>query len=103
MEGRSRISDDVLGAYAADAACEVPGVRGLVEGGLPRHRGVKVAVEDGTVRVELHLALEWGAKLAAVGTAVQTRVADYLDSMADMRPERVDVVIDEVGAPPATA
>jgi uncharacterized alkaline shock family protein YloU len=102
MEGRARISDDVLGAYAADAALEVGGVRRLVEGaGLPRHRGVKVVDDGGAVTVELHLALDWGMSLPAVARAVQGRVADYLDRMADMRPRTVEVVVGEVGPPPA--
>ena len=33
MDGQSTISADVLGSYAADAAREVPGVHGIVEGG----------------------------------------------------------------------
>jgi uncharacterized alkaline shock family protein YloU len=32
-----------------------------------------------------------------VGPAVQERVGDYLTRMADLRPVRVDVVVDEVG------
>jgi uncharacterized alkaline shock family protein YloU len=101
MEGHASISSDVLASYAADAAREVPGVTGVVESPLHRHRGVRVASEDGVVSVELHLAVEWGVSVPEVGGAVQARVSEYLSRMADVVPATVDVVVDEVGAPPA--
>jgi uncharacterized alkaline shock family protein YloU len=98
MEGHASISPEVIARYARDAALEVEGVERLVEGHLPRHRGVRIATaDDGTVRIELHLALAWGAAFSDVGRAVQERVAGYLARMADLRLGRVDVVVDEVG------
>jgi len=91
VEGHSVISTDVLARYAADAAREVEGVHGLVG----RNDGVKVAREEGRVGVELHLELEWGANAGTVGAAVQAHVADCLARMADVRPDTVDVVVDE--------
>lgn len=95
MEGHAVISADVLASYAADAALEVAGVHGLVGSALHRHEGVKVSREDGRVTVELHLALDWGAGAGAVGGKVQAHVADCLVRMADVRPDSVDVVVDE--------
>ena len=89
------ISPDILASYAADAAREVAGVSGLVGSSLHRHDGVRVTREEGRVGVELHLALAWGASAEGVGTRVQSAVADYLARMADVRPDVVDVVIDE--------
>jgi len=91
------ISSDILASYAADAAREVDGVRGLVESAIPRHKGVRISEEDGRVRVELHLAVEWGASVPAVGREVQQRVAAYLARMAKVEPESVDVIVDEIG------
>ena len=85
------ISPEVLARYAADAAREVGGVHGLVG----RNDGVRVSREGGRVAVELHLALEWGANAATVGPAVQEHVAECLVRMADVRPDSVDVVVDE--------
>ena len=85
------ISPDVLARYAADAAREVQGVHGLVG----RHDGVKVTREESRVGVELHLELEWGANAGTVGAAVQAHVADCLARMADVRPDTVDVIVDE--------
>ena len=100
MEGHATISADVLGSYAADAAREVAGVHGIVEGGLHRHRGVRVEERDGTIAVELHVSLESGANLEEVGRALQERVGDYLARMANVTPGAVDVVVAEIGPPP---
>ena len=98
MEGHASISADVLARYAADAALEVEGVRGLVESHLPRHRPVRITTgDDGRVSVELHLALEWGTAFAPVGSEVQGRVAEYLARMTDLKPARVHVVVDQAG------
>ena len=93
-EGQASISTEILARYAADAAGEVEGVRSPAG-----RRGVKVGEEDGAVRVELHLAVDWGASIPAVGRTVQGRVREYLGRMADVEPEVVDVTIDEVGSP----
>ncbi len=94
MDGHSVISPDVLARYAADAAREVPGVRDLVESPLHR-RGVKIAGDE----VEVHVQLDWGATIPDVAVAVQERVADYLVRMADVRPAKVHVVVDEIARP----
>jgi len=93
------ISSDILASYAADAALEVEGVRGLVESTLHRHKGVRVLEEDGRVRVELHLAIEWGVSIPDVGRKVQRGVSAYLARMASVALESVDVIVDEIGPP----
>ena len=91
-EGQASISTDILARYAGDAAKEVEGVRSIAG-----RRGVRIEEADGGVRVELHLAVDWGAPLPQVGRLVQTRVREYLGRMADVRPAVVDVVVEEVG------
>ncbi len=88
-----QVSPDVVARYAADAAREVEGVIGVVEG---VRKGVRV--EDGG-QVELHLSVRFGVSIPEVGAAVQQRVADYLERMTDIRPASVDVVVDEVDGP----
>jgi uncharacterized alkaline shock family protein YloU len=97
MTGRASISSEVLARYAADAAREIAGVRGLVASQLHRHRGVRVSGEDGAVTIELHLDVDWGTELPALGREVQRHVLDYLERMAGSRPAAVNVVIDAVG------
>ena len=96
MEGHASISQEILASYAADAAREVPGVRGLVERPLGRG-GVRVGGDDGSLSFELHLAVDWGASIPELGRAVQERVREYVGRMTDLRVESVDVVVDDVG------
>ncbi|HXH96120.1 MAG TPA: Asp23/Gls24 family envelope stress response protein [Gaiellaceae bacterium] len=100
MAGEASISSDILARYAADAAREVPGVRGLSESPIPGRRGVRIGGSNGEVRVELHLAVDWGTSIPELGRDVQQRVRDYLQRMADIEPAVVDVVVDEVGPRP---
>jgi uncharacterized alkaline shock family protein YloU len=97
LNEHATISSDILARYAADAAQEVDGVRALVESHLPRHRAVRISEEDGRLSVEVHVAVEWGAPIPAVGREVQQRIAEYLQRMAHVRPAAIDVVVDEVG------
>jgi uncharacterized alkaline shock family protein YloU len=94
MEGHASIATDVLSRYAADAARQVPGVKGLAG-----RRGVRLDSDDGRLSVELHLAVDWGASIPDVGRAVQQNVREYLARMADVEPAAVDIVVDEIGPP----
>jgi len=91
MAGQASISSDILARYAGDAAREVDGVRDV------RKRGVKVSGSNGAVRVEVHVNVDWGASIPALGREVQTRVREYLLRMADVEQATVDVVVEEVG------
>ena len=97
--GRASISSEILASYAADAALEVKGVRGLVESHLPRHRGVRVSEEDGAVRLQLRVEVDWGASIPDVGSELQRHVRDYLGRMADVELAGIDVVVDDIGSP----
>ncbi|MDX6508696.1 MAG: hypothetical protein QOG81_448 [Gaiellaceae bacterium] len=96
MEGHAGIGSEILARYAGDAAREVPGVRGLVESTLHRHRGVRVTSEEGRVSIELHLEADWGASIPELGRGVQRRVREYLARMTDVDLVAVDVTIDEI-------
>jgi uncharacterized alkaline shock family protein YloU len=87
--GQSVISTDGVARYAADAAREVDGVTGIVEG---VRKGIRV---DGG-EIVLHGSLRWGVSIPAVGAAVQVGVADYLERMTDARPAAVNVVVEEI-------
>jgi len=97
VDGQASISSEVLARYAADAALEIDGVRGLVASQLHRHRGVRVSGEDGSVTIELHLDVDWGTRLPELGQEVQRHVLEYLERMAGTRPAAINVVIDVIG------
>jgi uncharacterized alkaline shock family protein YloU len=97
VPGEASISSDVLARYAADAAREVEGVRGLVASQLHRHRGVRVLNDETRTTIELHLDVEWSASITDLGRSVQARVGEYLERMAGARPAAVNVVVDAIG------
>jgi uncharacterized alkaline shock family protein YloU len=88
-DGQASISTEILARRVARVPREVEGVRGLAG-----RRAARVH-DDG--RVELHLAVAWGASIPAVGRRVQERVREYLRHMADLEPAEVDVIVDEIG------
>ena len=95
MEGHAVISPEVLASYAADAARQVDGVHALI-GGPRRHRGVRVAEDDGTMSVELQVAVEWGSLAPDVAAEVQRRVGENLRRTARLQSVSVDVVVGSV-------
>jgi uncharacterized alkaline shock family protein YloU len=93
----ARISRDVLARYAADAARDVEGVRRLVPDRLRRHTGVRVT-DDDEVTIEVHLGVEAGVSIPALGRDLQQKIADYLERMTGTTPSTVDVVVHEIGS-----
>jgi uncharacterized alkaline shock family protein YloU len=89
------ISNEVLARYAGDAALEVEGVSGLTRD------AAESSAADGTIDIDLHVELAWGAGAEGVAGQVQQRVAEYIEGMANVQVRSVDVVVERVGAPPA--
>jgi uncharacterized alkaline shock family protein YloU len=94
MDGNAQINADVLARYAADAARDVAGVRGL-----DGKRAVRVSAPDGRVVVDLHVGVAWGTSIPDAGRAVQRSVTDYLQRMADVEAPTVNVLVDEIDDP----
>lgn len=90
------ISSDVLARYAGDAALEVEGVSGLARDAAEVTRDA-----GGSVDVDVHVELVWGAAAETVARGVQERVSEYVERMANVRVGSVDVLVEAVGAPPA--
>ena len=103
----AHISHAVIATYAAAAAVEVPGVRGIAGPGEPEReidperapKGVRVSGDGRRVDLELHLVTEWGASIPEVADQVGSQVRRYLASMIQLEPTDVAVVVDEVAAP----
>ena len=96
MPHDASISTDIIARYAADAAREVEGVRGVAASHIPGRQGVRVEGKNGAVRIEVHVVAEWGASIPGLGARVQARVREYLSGMADVEPATVDVVVDAI-------
>jgi uncharacterized alkaline shock family protein YloU len=106
----AHISHAVIATYAAAAAQDVAGVRGLVGGhfgGLERRtdpdraaKGVRVSSDGDGVDVELHVVTDWGASIPAVATQLERQVRAYLASMLDLEPRSVSVLIEDIAPQP---
>jgi uncharacterized alkaline shock family protein YloU len=102
----AHISHAVIATYAAAAAREVAGVRGISDGHLGllerraepdrAPRGVRVLADGDDIALELHVVAEWGARLPDVAAALQRSVREYLAAMIELDVRQVAVVIDDV-------
>ena len=98
--GTVRIADDVVSTIIAYAAKEVEGVAGLAGNGFLKKAGmkrpamgVKVEMENGNVKADLSLTMEYGYNIPATCSKVQTRVRQAVESMTGLRVEDVNVRI----------
>jgi uncharacterized alkaline shock family protein YloU len=67
--------------------------------GLAGRRPARISEAGGSVTVEVHLDVEWGASIPELGRHVQERVRSYLERMTELDLAAVNVVIDEIGWP----
>jgi uncharacterized alkaline shock family protein YloU len=89
--GSVRLSEVALTEIVRRAVSSVDGAR-LRKG----RRRLGVEFENGRVRAELQLAVEYGRILPEVSATVQERVADALTRMCDVEVEAVDVTVEEL-------
>ena len=74
---------------------------GLAESPMHRDRPIEISGSSDATGITVHVQLEWGGSAADVSREVQRRVAEYLERMAKLTIAPVDVVIADVGPPPA--
>lgn len=69
-----------------------------VEGARVRRprRKIAIVVDQGHVRVDLELAVEYGKVLPEVARDVQREVADALGRMCDFTVDAIDVAVEEL-------
>ncbi|MCR3956723.1 MAG: Asp23/Gls24 family envelope stress response protein [Gudongella sp.] len=104
--GSIQISNEVIATIAGTAAMEVEGVVGMssnLAGGISEllgkknpGKGVKVDIREKEVTVEMHLTLEYGAKLNDVGFKVQEETKKAIETMTDLRVKAVNVHIEGI-------
>ena len=102
------ISGEVFTNIAGDAATRCFGVKGMVgkakEGGLitlrreSMSRGVSVSFDDGdgTVSVALHIAVDQGVNLAALGRSITGEVSYKVAQSTGVKVKNVDVYVDSI-------
>lgn len=101
-----RIADDVVASIAGIAAIEVEGVSRLT-GNMSKDlvsklgkknlaNGVKVAINDGNVNVDVSLELEYGNSVKKVSEEVQVKVAQAVESMTGLQVKQVNVMVSSI-------
>lgn len=105
--GEIIISEEVVAIIAGLAATEVEGVDSMA-GNITKElvarlgmsylsRGVKVSVENNTVRADLALILKYGYEIPEVSKKVQEKVKSAIETMTGLTVEEVNVTIAGIG------
>ena len=105
--GSIHISEDVLAVTAAAAALEVEGVGGLpanlgsdiaerLAGRKNLSKGVRVAVNEERVTVEISVLVRYGSSVQKAARAVQDAVANAIESTSGLSVEAVNVHVNGV-------
>ncbi|MDO4518856.1 MAG: Asp23/Gls24 family envelope stress response protein [Eubacteriales bacterium] len=101
--GNVHISDEVVAVIAGLAATEVDGIASM--GGNITYdlvsklgmkslsKGVKVAVENGKVTVDLTLNIDYGKNLIQTGKKVQEKVKSSIETMTGLEVANVNINI----------
>ncbi|MEY4480051.1 MAG: hypothetical protein RLZZ267_729 [Bacillota bacterium] len=107
--GSIQISPEVIGAIAALAAIEVPGVAGMsggFTGGIAQllgrknlSKGVKVEVGETQTAVTVSIIISYGERVPEVCFEVQRIVKQAVENMAGLTVVEVNVVVEGVQFP----
>ncbi len=102
-----KISDDVVQIIAGIAAGEVDGVHAMgnsIAGGIaellggkkPVSRGVKVAMTEETVTIDVHVVVRYGVRIPDVAWNIQEKVKDAVETMTGLEVLKVNIHIDGI-------
>lgn len=107
--GTVRIADDVVAMIAGYTAKDVDGVADMAgsntsgflrSAGYRRPvKGVRVEVNDGNVRVDLAVIMEYGYNIPATSSRVQARVKQAIENMTGLTVQDVNVRIAGIHMP----
>lgn len=104
-----KIANDVIGVIAAIAAMDVEGISGL-SGGLVSGiseklgksgigRGVRVEVEEQSVKLDLFIIVQYGAKIPDVAVRTQSVVKRDVQTMTGLTVTGVNIHVQGVAFP----
>ncbi len=105
--GEIRISSEVVSVIASNAAMEVEGVANL-GGGLAGNisqvlgrknpfKGIKVEVtENRDVNIDLHIIVEYGARIPDVAWKLQERIKHNVEQMTGLHVEEINIHVQGV-------
>ena len=105
-ESGIKIADDVVAVIAGKAASEVSGVFGMAggfAGGITEvfgkknfSKGIKVDVEEKSVKIDVNIIVEYGARIPDVAFEIQNRVKKAVEAMTGLNVSSVNVHVQGV-------
>ena len=105
-ESGIKIADDVVSVIAGKAASEVSGVFGMsggFAGGITEvfgkknfSKGIKVDVQENSVKIDVNIIVEYGARIPDVAFEIQNRVKKAVESMTGLDVLEVNVHVQGV-------
>ncbi len=103
--GQVSITEQVIASIAGIAALEIEGVAGLWGNvadrlkallGDERHGVLAQLGEEGSVRLTLHVAIQYGYPIRQVASRLQKRVKEEVENMTGLRVSGVDVYVQDL-------
>ena len=104
--GSINFANDVIATIAGLAATEIEGIAGMsggLMGGIAEMlgrknltKGVKVEVEEGAVKVDLYVIVDYGIEIHKVCERVQENVKKALETMTGLNIEQINVNVQGV-------
>ena len=102
-----KISDDVVEVIAGVAVSEVAGVAGMAggfAGGISEvfsgkknlAKGIKADINEGNVKIDVNIIVEYGSRIPDVAFEIQNRVKKAVESMTGLKVEEVNVHVQGV-------
>ena len=106
-----KISNDVVAVIAGVAVSEVRGVasmQGGFAGGIGEvlsgkknlAKGIKVESEDGKVKVDVNIIVEYGTRIPDVAFEIQNRVKKSIENMTGLKVTEVNIHVQGVNIEP---
>lgn len=107
-----KISDEVVAVITGVAASETEGVFSvgtgsfasgwteLLGGKKNNAKGIKVVMGEGSVTIEIQLAVKYGVRITDVAASVQENVKNAVEEMTGFTVEKVDVRVVGIKASP---
>ena len=101
------IANDVIAVIAGVAVTEVQGVAGMAggfAGGLTEAlsgkknlaKGIKVDNNNGKVKIDINIIVEYGSRIPDIAYEIQNRVKKAVESMTGLKVEEVNVHVQGV-------
>ncbi|MBR1540210.1 MAG: Asp23/Gls24 family envelope stress response protein [Clostridia bacterium] len=103
-----KIANDAVAMYVGIAIAEIPGVYGMsgalagiteaISGKRNYTKGVKVDVNEKTVKIDVNIIVEYGARIPDVAFEIQTKVKKSVETMTGLKVSEVNVNVQGVHA-----